>query len=310
MSILCFYHRADPDGWCSAAILYHEISQKFGKFGIELHGIDYGDIFPWDKINPQREVWMLDFALQPFALMVELKTKCKSLTWIDHHKTAIADAQKAEELFKGFQSTGMSGCELTWMFLHGNSPMPEAVNLIGRYDVWKWKDVPNALEFNVGLRARKEVNKPTSDLWTRLVHPNYEAGSYGLIDRLIYTGTMLLDYRNDDWRIYATGHTFHTDLELIQKDSGALYLIGACNRGGANSQFFDSIAIQNKFKDVDFFISFAWKKGLWQVRLWKPDWLENDIDCGEIAKYFGGGGHVGAAGFQRTREQGLPFELR
>lgn len=309
MSIICFYHRADPDGWCSAALLYHEISRVFGKDALELYGIDYGDIFPWNKINPQLEVWMLDFALQPFVQMVDLRERCKTLTWIDHHKTAVDEAEGYDTTFLGLQQSGMAACELTWIYLYGGSPMPEAVRLIGRYDVWKWQDIPDALEFNVGLRAAKEVNLPTSGLWRELVHPDHEADADELIAEFINTGTLLLDYRNDDWRIYATGHTFLTILEMIGEDASS-YKVGACNRGGANGQFFDSSAIQEKFKNVDFFISFAWKKGLWQVRLWKPDWLKNDIDCGSIAKFFGGGGHAGAAGFQRTREQGLPFELR
>ena len=44
MTPICFYHRADYDGVCSAAIV-----KKFVP-DCELYGIDYGDPFPWDKV--------------------------------------------------------------------------------------------------------------------------------------------------------------------------------------------------------------------------------------------------------------------
>jgi nanoRNase/pAp phosphatase (c-di-AMP/oligoRNAs hydrolase) len=42
---------------------------------------------------------------------------------------------------------------------------------------------------------------------------------------------------------------------------------------------------------------------LWNVSLYST---KPEIDCGEIAKSFGGGGHKGAAGFQGKE---LPFKI-
>lgn len=54
----------------------------------------------------------------------------------------------------------------------------------------------------------------------------------------------------------------------------------------------------------DLMITFVRRKDkLWNVSLYST---KPEIDCGEIAKSFGGGGHKGAAGFQ-VKE--LPFEI-
>lgn len=54
----------------------------------------------------------------------------------------------------------------------------------------------------------------------------------------------------------------------------------------------------------DLMITFVRRKDkLWNVSLYST---KPEIDCGEIAKSFGGGGHKGAAGFQCEE---LPFEI-
>ena len=46
MKPICFYHKADLDGVCSAAIVKHFVPE------CELYGIDYGDEFPWALVRP------------------------------------------------------------------------------------------------------------------------------------------------------------------------------------------------------------------------------------------------------------------
>ena len=66
----CFYHSADFDGHCSGAI----IKKKFDD--VEMIGINYGDEFPWSDIKPDETVYMVDFSLQPFDLMIKLNKLC------------------------------------------------------------------------------------------------------------------------------------------------------------------------------------------------------------------------------------------
>ncbi len=127
--MLCFYHRADFDGKASAAI----VAQKHPE--VELIGIDYGDPFPWDRVQLNDIVFMVDFSLSRKE-MDELDDRCH-LVWIDHHKTALEWIAKSEHQFKGKREVGKAGCELTWQYCFPELPMPDAVKYLGRYDVWQ-----------------------------------------------------------------------------------------------------------------------------------------------------------------------------
>lgn len=180
---ICFYHRADFDGVCSAAIV-----KKFVP-GCELYGIDYGDPFPWDKVMdgpqvsaaeleagsglPRRQVYMVDFSLPPDEM--KRLAEVSDLTWIDHHKSALDSNMGLEVL--GYQTSALAGCELTWLwFTRGESEkylvrgmdptaeqvsrLPEAVRLLGRYDVFDLGCSPSEERFApvAGWEALYEVS--------------------------------------------------------------------------------------------------------------------------------------------------------
>ena len=86
--MICFYHRADLDGRCSGAIVKAHFPE------CRMIGMDYGEEMPWTEIYPNEEVYLVDFSLQPFEKMIRLQ-KLAQLIWIDHHKSAIADAEAA-----------------------------------------------------------------------------------------------------------------------------------------------------------------------------------------------------------------------
>ena len=65
----------------------------------------------------------------------------------------------------------------------------------------------------------------------------------------------------------------------------------ACNEMFTNMKLFDSIIIS----DYDILIAFGWRKDKWIVSLYTK---EDYIDVSVIAKFFGGGGHKQAAGFE------------
>ena len=181
MNPICFYHKADLDGVCSGAIVKHFVPD------VELVGFDYGMEFPWDKVYPdgrnglKHTVFMVDVSLPP-ADMKRLN-EVADLVWIDHHKTAIAAIQPR---LPGLQIVGYAGCELAWLAFSAlaagdtyphlfdnllakyGSTIPEAVRLLGRYDVWD-KDNPDwasrILPFQYGVRTTKGIYDPTCDMW-------------------------------------------------------------------------------------------------------------------------------------------------
>jgi len=278
-----FYHSADLDGHCSGAIC------KLKYPLAEMHKINYGDKFPWDKVAHKEEVFMVDFSLQPFEDMIKLN-KLADFTWIDHHKTSIADYTASGITINGRTVEGKAGCELTWEYLFPDKEMPVIVHLLGRYDVWDHED-ERVLPIQHRLKLGNTIpdTESTMNNWRRLFELYEDSGEFL---EMLRDGKLLGKYIDKDNEMYARNGMFYTNLDG--------FIAIAVNRTIANSKLFSC------FSDLhyDIMVAFGWRKGKWSVHLYtdKPY-----IDVSAIAKNYGGGGHRAAAGFQTGR---LPFELR
>ena len=274
----CFYHSSDLDGHCSGAIV------KYAHPECEMYPINYEDDFPWDEIEQDEVVFMVDFALQPFSEMINLAYRA-ALVWIDHHKTAIGEAMQigVEDEIQGIRDTNYAACELTWMYLFPDDDMPEAVRLLGRYDVWDHED-PDVYPFQMGMRI--ESTNPSEPIvkfaWEKL----FESYRW-VVENIIERGSAIVDYQNQTNHKLATSCAFQVELD------GLTFI--AANMQGANSKFFDAVWNDDRH---DAMLLFGWKKGQWTVSMFTtPQKISEGIDVGEIAKARGGGGHAGAAGF-------------
>jgi oligoribonuclease NrnB/cAMP/cGMP phosphodiesterase (DHH superfamily) len=272
----CFYHKADLDGKCSAAIV------RYFRPKAELIGIDYCDKFPWHTIEDGEQVYMVDFCLQPFSDMLVLRVKC-DLCWIDHHLTAIEESNSFNPALRGVQLVGYGACQLTWE-VFSDKPLPLAVRYLANYDVWDHKD-PNTVPFQYGLRLA-DTSPHNTLLWKEL----FEHNSY--CHPIIKDGHKVLCYCSQENNIKAKALCFRTELDGLK--------IIAANHGPASSQFFDSVSNRNSF---DAMCLFFWGKNRWEVRLYTN---KVNINVGAIAKKYGGGGHQKAAGFGCEE---LPFSL-
>jgi oligoribonuclease NrnB/cAMP/cGMP phosphodiesterase (DHH superfamily) len=279
----CFYHSADLDGHCSGAIVKHHFPE------CELIGINYGQPFPWERIDPEEEVFMVDFRLQPFEGMERLNGACP-LTWIDHHKSAIEEARK--RCFIGSQGQylgeGKAGCELTWEYL-STEEIPPAVRLLGRYDVWDHTD-PQVLPFQYGMRLYNTDPTHDFEFWRPFFEPD-QFPSW-TIDGILWKGEAVLAYQKQENEKYARACAFETEL------NGLRFI--AVNKMLGISQVFYTVYDPVRH---DAMLTFGRRKGCWHVSLYSA---KDTVDVSVIAKAYGGGGHKGASGFQCEQ---LPFSL-
>lgn len=220
------------------------------------------------------------------------------LIWIDHHKATIEDPQLKGLTNPGIRDTKFAGCELTWQYFYPDVKIPTGIQLIGRYDVfdkaakvaasydgdspYEWDAA--ILPFQYGLRAEGLID-PTNPLWRELLIDSID------VDDLIVDGQKILRYVKQDLEGYAKAASFETSLDG--------HSAVAINRGLCGSHVFESV----KQKKHDLLIGF-WmtKTRQWTVSLYTD---RKDLDCGLLAKKYGGSGHPGAAGFQCTE---LPFK--
>jgi oligoribonuclease NrnB/cAMP/cGMP phosphodiesterase (DHH superfamily) len=273
-----FFHSSDADGWCSGAI----IKQKFPE--CETIGINYGDEFPWHKINKNELTCMVDFSLQPFSDMIKLNKK-SNLIWIDHHKSAIKEAEKNHFVASFGQKLeiGRGACELVWEYFHSD-PVPKAVRLLSLYDVWKLEE--GTEELQNGLRLY-DTHPDNTELWRELFLPHS-----AVLQDCLEKGKFLLQKQRNDNESYAKACAFETELDGLK--------VIAINRGQTNSKIFESVYDPERH---DAMAAFVFRGNFWTVSLYTD---KDNIDVSEVCKARGGGGHQQAAGFQ-TYE--FPFQL-
>jgi len=273
----CFYHQSDLDGQCSGAII------KLAHPECQLIPIDYGHDFKIKSYKGQT-IFMVDFTLQPMSLMISLN-KVADLIWIDHHNTSINSAKEKGFNPEGVRDNSMAACELTWKYCFPNEEMPRFVKLLGRYDIWDHNH-GGIIEFQYGMKGLD--TNPESDIWNSLF-----TDDEAITLQITQKGESIYNYVQEHNRRYANSFSFETNLE-------GLACI-CCNRGVTSSIMFDSVWDEKRHDMMVTFCRTPSKR--WLVSLYTT---HSGVDCGKIAKKYGGGGHQQAAGF-RCKE--LPFNI-
>ncbi len=280
----CFYH-SDIDGKCAGAIVKKHMKESGEENeSDEYISIDYKDDFPFDKINKDEEIHIVDFSLQKPGDFKRLLEITEDVIWIDHHISAIEKHQEHSGLM-GIRDIACSGCELTWMYFYIPETMPLAVKYAGRYDVWDFSEHGEILnEFQAGMGLYD--NEPQDTVWEALLD-----NDISFRHTVLLAGRTALLYRRK------LNAELIKDFAFYAKFEG--YKAICCNAGRANSQLFDSVK-----EDYDIMIAFVTDYKQWKVSIYTN---RDDIDCAKLAAKYGGGGHKGAAGFLC---ENLPFKKR
>jgi oligoribonuclease NrnB/cAMP/cGMP phosphodiesterase (DHH superfamily) len=356
MRPICFFHRVDLDGVCSAAIVKHFVPD------CELYGMEHGYEFPWEKaregetdwiivggeeqhppIKEKRVVYLVDFNL-PIEDMRRLAS-ISNLIWCDHHKTALDACSDLRA--RGMRDTSRAACELTWAWFSWVNPgeasdhytyeemedgnpsdirLPEAVRLLGAYDAWR-KDDPEweskILPFQYAVRSEEGIYDPECPRWRFLFGVDGYSQSMDTyieapwLDHALERGRAVLAFQKQQNRKVAQDGCFDVCLfpggvpagsheirgSFLQEFIHLRAFRGIClNTPLFSSQSFEGIYDPEKH---DVMVAFALLKDRrWKVSLYST---KATIDCGAIAKAFGGGGHKGAGGFRCDR---LPWEAK
>jgi hypothetical protein len=292
MNEVLFYHD-DPDGWTAGAIVASRVR------GIECLPINYDQPFPWSRVRGA-DVWMVDFSLQPFSLMERLAREAGSLTWIDHHVSAIDEARsrgfdvlgvRLSEVRRGqIEGRGaglVSGCELTWWYCYPDRCLPEFVEVIGRFDVGNFGDgMP--LRVKLGFEAEGEAMRPSSPLpsgWDRLL---FASDPFAVRDLESRGGAI------EAWRkVVSARDARQAVFPLSWK--GRRWL-------AVNGRSFDGLDLDGYDGALSFW--YSGPSGGWKVGLLSAD--PEAFSVAALCKEHGGGGHDAVGGFM---VKSLPFAL-
>lgn len=276
------YHYKDLDGLCCAWLMRMDFP------GCRLIGYDYGEPYEGiiDQIRIGEKVVMADISF-PMGGMLDLAVKSR-LVWVDHHKSAIVEFEQQgfwTSLVTTYLSTEKAACEILFdalvrereeaWDLHAR----EVVKLLGTYDVFRghgddyW--VNDVLPFQYGMRSR---------------HFHVD----GVTDFSIFTPEYIAELKDVGRSLIAWDRSRHRFvLKSAYEGSLGGELCLFVNTHDAGTTFFESLPGYERYP----VLATYYFNGDW----WKFSIRGNNfhgVDCGAIAKAFGGGGHVNAAGFR------------
>lgn len=256
-------HHNDLDGCCSAHLVYKHLHCDKDITFIE---VDYGRRVP--EVNNGDDIWIVDFSFTP-EIMEKWQDVASSVTWIDHHKSAVDKFATFHKLISGVRKDGdKSACALTHAYLYGTE-MPYYVQAISNIDIHNICE-PDDLLFYLGMQANDY--SPANRVWLRADdHP----------ELVINQGCDIYEYLMNEGVRYVADNGYWVK-STFGKVNGFV-----CNNGNIHS-------MKAYAPEADVWATFNYNpESKWTVILYS-----DTVNVEEIAKVFGGGGHPYAAGFQ------------
>lgn len=161
-SLLCIFHAPCSDGFTAAWVVNRFCNLH--NIAVEFHGTDYKSAPP-DCTD--RHVLMVDFSYKMDTL-ANLHNVSRSLTVLDHHKTAMEDlsvlkpvpdlgtliarwerSERQPEATALFD-TNRSGAGITWDYFFPDTERPRLVNHVEDRDLWRFK-LPGTREIQAAV---------------------------------------------------------------------------------------------------------------------------------------------------------------
>jgi oligoribonuclease NrnB/cAMP/cGMP phosphodiesterase (DHH superfamily) len=265
MSKLVIYHGCCPDGFSSA----HIINEHFADEDIEF----FPGVYQQDPPDvTDKDVIMVDFSYKR-PIMEMIKNNAKSFTWIDHHISAIEECSSLD--LDGLRDVNHSGCILTWKYF---SKTPNKIPFLYCYvedrDLWQHKLAHSKVISQYILSKEYNFN-----VWTDLKN-EMETN----LDIATMKGQSILTKYEKDISELITQTKCHMNI--------GGYYIPVCNL----PYIYASDAAARIAEDHTFGACYYIKsnKNVY-VSLRSKD---SGLDVSKIARLYGGGGHVHAAGFE------------
>jgi oligoribonuclease NrnB/cAMP/cGMP phosphodiesterase (DHH superfamily) len=280
---LCIWHKNCADGFGAAWVFKYHSGQDF-------------DFFPgtYQKPPPDvtgRDVYLVDFSYKRAVVEEMLKT-AKSITLIDHHKSAIEDLQPLidDKRIASLVSIKHSGAMLAWMFWKGiHETPPVLLQHIEDRDLWLFK-MPGTREIQTAL-----FSYPYDfEVWDKLMR--------GPVSGLMADGRALVRKHMKDVAELIPTVTRRMNIGgfnvpvanmpyLFSSDAGHMLAAGYLNEDGHHEPFAAC------YWDTPTGRTFSLRS------------TDDGQDVAKIAEQFGGGGHARAAGFSVSYYKALEFEI-
>lgn len=255
------YHAGCPDGFGAAWAAW----KSFGD-GAKYIPCRYGDPPP-AELGPDDEVYVVDFSFKRDVL-IDLMGSVKSLTVLDHHKTAEADLAGLDGCIF---DQDHSGAVISWNYFHGDKELPKLLSHIEDRDLWKW-EMKNSKEVSAALYAYDFDFK----LWSEFADD---------VSRLVREGVVIMRLQR---KLVA-----QTASSAILGEVGGYEVPIVCASQNV-SEIGEYLCEQNPGRLFAAIYRDRGNKRQWSLR------SRSGFDVSKVAEKYGGGGHAAAAGFEES----------
>jgi uncharacterized protein len=284
---LVIYHSPCLDGFTAAWAMW--LKHPDAEFVPGVYGQDPPDC-------ADRDVYLLDFSYKA-DMMYQIAYECKSLTVLDHHKTAVGELHR---LSSGYHDATIdaaklhivfdmekSGARLAWEWFHPGTTVPLFVRLVEDRDLWRfaldWTRELNAdfFSYDYDFKYWSHLHRCCDDRVLHQLHRN--------------AGAAILRKQDKDIR-ELLAHGRH-ELAFGRGGDGPSRVPAVNLPYTMASEAGNLLARGAPFAAVYYQDGDGYKFSLRSE--------EGGADVSEVASRYGGGGHKHAAGFRVKSLEGL-----
>lgn len=262
--IYVLYHASCLDGFGAALAAW----LRFGNRATSVP-VRYQEPWPEDVLTEGSDVYILDFSYDRETLLLQ-RSLAKSLTVIDHHKSAM---EALTDLPFAHFDMSKSGAILAWEHFFPKLPAPPLLQHIQDRDLWKFE-----LQGTKAVCEALWSNPRDFERWEQLIVDT------AAFKRLRAQGNLLLMAKDRNVN-QMCAQAFMSEIDGVP--------VVACNAPVHASEVCH--AILASYPQAQFAAGFqitAAQQFRWHLRSRKG----SGVDVSTVAKRYGGGGHENAAG--------------
>jgi oligoribonuclease NrnB/cAMP/cGMP phosphodiesterase (DHH superfamily) len=287
------HHKYCPDGvlgWW-AAYSYNNLIESIGTpAGVDPVGNFDGKRIVFIDVSPT------------YNFIVQNISKVKSITVLDHHKSANDDYKKNKELYDTYDNlyviydVSRSGCQMAWDFFFIDEKRPWFIDYVGDRDLWLWK-LENSKEISEVIYHNGWLDTDDMSTIDKLLDIDPKS--------LISDGKLILEVKDkilrDEMRNAKESVFIIDNAEEPIKKSYRVWSGTTCR---AFRSDYGNRLTQKKFADgtlPDFVVVWFYEssKSVFYLSLRSST---GKPDLSVISKLFGGGGHAKASGIELSVE--------
>ncbi|MGR5365692.1 DHHA1 domain-containing protein [Photobacterium damselae] len=269
--IVCVYHDPCQDGISSAWVVYKALAGRDIQFVPDSYNQGRAEFALTPQNLKDKHLLITDYSY-PSERILELSKLAKTLTILDHHTKSRDDIAPLLEknLIKGVFDMSKSGCLITWDFFF-KEDAPLFLKHISDRDLYNFKLKGSKEIYYACLSKSYEVAK-----WNQML-------SQCSVEMLIEIGKPILaKYMAEIEKIASTK-------KVVSICGYRVPIVEVPNDGYSS----DTCAFLYEQEDVPFAVAFFEKDGFVKVSLRSKKGV--GLNVNEIAKTFGGGGHIHAS---------------